>query len=140
MKFVSYFLCAGLLVTVSQYVSARVPKPIRKPQTLTCVTGDMSPNVDIRVAFNVKDAVVTLVTFGNDVDDAPTTGPSAVVSTEVATLLVEKNTGIIAFFNAEEVLPFSKASLLALDKGDGYIAIPTESSNEVHPVLNCRVK
>jgi hypothetical protein len=105
---------------------------VAEVKTLTCMTNDMSPNVDIRVETGRENAVVKLIMFGNDVDQAPTDGLSQVVSLEEAKNLLAGN-GILAFYNdANDKL------VVILKDGNGTIAISSGENVQIVQIDNCR--
>ena len=78
-------------------------------KTMTCITDDMSPNVDIKIDLGLDEAAVTLILFGNDVDEVPSTGPSIKVNLEDAYNLINGN-GLMSFNNNQLILNLKDSS------------------------------
>lgn len=108
-------------------------------KTMICATADFSPNVDIRIEFAKDKALVKLIDFGNDVDQAPTDGWSTEISMEEAKELMSKGNAALAFHDQKAAKGSTGGKLLALKKGSGYVSLPEKSGNNVYAVKNCNV-
>lgn len=97
-------------------------------KTLTCQTSDLSPNVDIRLEFGEKTAVVKLIVFGNEEEEIPTDGPSKIVSLKTAKKILGGN-----------ALIFIGPYLLYMENGSGTVTSKYKGELDTFDINNCKV-